>query len=180
MFSGGQLKAPETVSAVCTLDHESAGGRQGFPDTCIPALWSSAALCTDPLPSCTQSDPAQAQRWYGRWCSLTQSSWGQVPDGKQSMGLFSKGTGNSSYGQTRGGVRWVSRNSQVREKNKNLHGRKSRGKTKEKAGNGMRLVLGQSHSRELWSRSQDHVGCRWCSWGPMTDAGGRISKVYSN
>lgn len=72
-----------------------------------------------------------------------------MPDGKWSMGLLGKGTGNSSYGQTRGGVRWVSGNNQVREKNKNLHGTKTRRKNKEKARNGMRLVLEQSHSREL-------------------------------
>lgn len=64
-----------------------------------------------------------------------------MPDGKWSMGLLGKGTGNSSYGHTREGVRWMSGNNQVREKNKNLHERKTRGKTKEKARNGMSLVL---------------------------------------
>lgn len=63
------------------------------------------------------------------------------------MGLLAKRTGNSSYGQTRGGVRCVSGNNQGREKDKNLHGRKTRRKSKEKARNGMSLVLGQSHSR---------------------------------
>lgn len=60
-----------------------------------------------------------------------------MPDEKWNMGLLGKGTGNSSYGQTRGGVRWVSGNNQLREKNRSLFGRKTRRKTKEKARIGM-------------------------------------------
>lgn len=60
MFSGGQLKAPETLSAVSILNHGSAGGRQGFLHACIPALWTSAALHTELFPSCAQNDPAWA------------------------------------------------------------------------------------------------------------------------
>lgn len=51
-----------------------------------------------------------------------------VPDEKRSMGLLGKGTGNSSYGQTRRGVRWVSGNNRIKEKNKSLYGRKTRRK----------------------------------------------------
>lgn len=52
MLSGEHLKAPET--AVSVLDHGSAGGRQGF----LQAEWTSGALCTEPLPSCDQHEPA--------------------------------------------------------------------------------------------------------------------------
>lgn len=76
MFSGGQLKAPETLPAVSTLNHGSTGGRQGFFHTCIPTLWTSAALHEEPLPSQAQNDPAWAQQRYRKGCSLTQSSQG--------------------------------------------------------------------------------------------------------
>lgn len=74
-----------------------------------------------------------------------------MPDGKWSTGLLGKGTENSSYGEIRGGVRWVSGNNQVRQKTKNSMAERLEGekRKKEKVGNRMSLVLGQSHSGDL-------------------------------
>lgn len=102
-------------------------------------------------------------------CNPTESSQGMNARWKREHG-----TGNSSYGQTRRGVRWVSGNNQVREKNKSLYGRNTRRKIKEKVRIGMSLVLRQSHSGELWSRSQDQVGHR-SSWSSMSDAGNKYA-----
>lgn len=136
MFSGGQLKAPET--AVSTLDHRSAGRRQGF----LPAVWTSGARGTERLPRLVPSTACLGMR--ERDTIQLKAVRELMLDEKNEHG-----TGNSSYGQTRGGVGWVSGNNQVREKNISLYGRNTRRKTKEKARIGMSLVLRQSHSGEL-------------------------------
>lgn len=101
-----------------------------------------------------------------------------VPDEKRSMGLLGKGTGNSSYGQTRGGVRWVSGNNQVREKNKSLYGRKTRRKTKRRLGLAWAWCWDRAIVESCEAKSQDQVGHR-SSWNPMSDAGNKYANKTS-
>lgn len=170
MFSGAQLKAPE--SAVSTFDHGSAGGRHSF----LQAVGTSGALGTEPTPLLCPVWACPGMRERDAIQLKVVREW--MLDEKRCMGLLGKRTGNSSYGQTRGGVRQVSGNNPVREKNKSLYGRKTRRKAKEKARTGMSLVLGQNHSGELWSRSQDQVGHR-SSWSPMSDTGNKYANKTS-
>lgn len=89
VFSGGQLKAPETLSAVSTLDHGSAGGRQGFPHTCNPALWTSAVLRTASL-LCPERS-CLGMMADGKGCSLTQSSQGESARWEMEHGTVRQG-----------------------------------------------------------------------------------------
>lgn len=151
MFSGGQLKAPGTVCSEHSRPWKCRRKAE-FPPHFYPCSMDqcSAQNCFPPVPRTILPGHDSGTEWDAVWLKPDRE---QVPDGKWSMGLLGKGTGNSSYGQTRGAVRWIFGNNQVR------------GKTKERTRNGMTLVLGQWHSMDLWS--QDHVGHSRCSWGSM-------------
>lgn len=171
MFSGGQLKAPE---ADCS-EHSwpwKCRRKAGLSPSCMDQ-WSILHRTT-PLLCPVWACPGMAERDAIQLKAVRE--W--VPDEKWSMGLLGKGTGNSSYSQTRGGIRWVAGNNWVREKNISLYGRKTRRKIKEKARIGMSLVLGQSHSGELWSRSQDQVGHK-SSRSPVSDSGNKYANKTS-
>lgn len=163
MFSGGQLKAPETTSPECSQPGKCRVDA-GLPSACVPVL--GPALSTALLPSSAQNDPTWAQQQHRK---RSKQSGMECQMGNGAWDCFAGGLEIASTMRAQETGVWLG----IRDK-------KQRPEEEPKTGNEMRLVLGQSHSGEQWGRSQDQIGNRCCGWGPKDDAAGRSSKAYVN